>query len=156
MPAKKIYDCFIFYNELELLKLRLSELYDHVDHFVLCEATVTFQGKPKPLYFDLHKAEFEPFADKIIHVIVDDAEPAKETPQDAQTQDYDPVIWNREHFQRNALRRGLTSAAEDDIIIISDCDEIIRPDTVKYRLFFTRHADVSVFSEHVRAGKRLA
>lgn len=132
MPAKKIYDCFIFYNELELLKLRFSELYDHVDHFVLCEATVTFQGKPKPLYFDQNKADFEPFADKIIHVIVDDAEPAKETPQATNPQDYDPVIWNREHFQRNALRRGLISAADDDVIIISDCDEIICPDTVKY------------------------
>ena len=49
--AKKIYDCFIFFNELDLLELRLEEHFDRVDIFVLCEANTTFTGRPKPLVF---------------------------------------------------------------------------------------------------------
>jgi hypothetical protein len=126
MPTKKVFDCFIFYNELDLLKIRLEELYDHVDYFVICEATVTFQGKPKPAHFDLNKSAFARFADKIIHLIVDDMPAAGLEP------DYDAIVWGREHHQRNAIRRGLGKAQPDDIVIISDCDEIIRPDAIKY------------------------
>ena len=45
-----IYDCFIFFNELDLLKIRFKLLDDLVDKFVLTESTLTFSGKPKPLY----------------------------------------------------------------------------------------------------------
>jgi hypothetical protein len=113
----KIYDCFIFYNELDLLELRLQELYDHVDHFVLVEANRTFQNAEKPLYYKDHAARFEKWADKIIHVEV----------QDMPT---DTDAWGRERHQRDAISRGLVTASEDDIVIVSDLDEIIRPETV--------------------------
>jgi hypothetical protein len=64
-PVIKIYDCFLFNNELELLRLRLSELYSCVDYFVICECAVTFSGVKKPLYYLENKILFESFQDKI-------------------------------------------------------------------------------------------
>lgn len=128
MLSKKIYDCFIFYNELEILKIRFKELYDYVDFFVIAESTLTFQGKPKPLYFQENKAEFSAFGDKIIHVIVDDME--KRT--DLESPESEGVVWGREHHQRNALRRGLNDLSADDVVIISDCDEIVSPLAIEY------------------------
>jgi hypothetical protein len=109
----KIYDCFLFYNELELLEIRLNEMYDHVDKFVLVEACETFRGKPKPFYFAENKHLFEKFADKIIHVQL--KEPLKTE---------DP--WVRERYQRSQAVRGLKDGHPDDIVFISDLDEIIR------------------------------
>ena len=54
----KIIDCFIFYNELDMLELRLNELYDVVDHFVLVESTKTFVRNDKELYFENYKERF--------------------------------------------------------------------------------------------------
>jgi beta-1,4-mannosyl-glycoprotein beta-1,4-N-acetylglucosaminyltransferase len=107
----QVYDCFSFFNELDLLEIRLNELDPYVDYFVLSEATVTHSGNPKPLYFLDNKERFKKFAYKIIHIIVDDC-----------PQTDDP--WIREHFQRNALNRGLTKCKDSDIIIVSDLDEI--------------------------------
>ena len=66
-----IFDCFTFFNELDILEIRLNEMAPMVDRFVLVEARKTFQGADKPLYFDQNKARFTPFLDKIEHVIVD-------------------------------------------------------------------------------------
>ena len=63
--APKIVDAFTFYNELDMLEIRLAELYNVVDFFVLVEATETFQGSPKPLYFDQNRARFKKYAKKI-------------------------------------------------------------------------------------------
>ena len=68
----KIYDAFIFSNELDLLDLRLNTLNDYVDKFVIIESNITFSGKPKSLYFLENKDYFNKFKNKIIHVIVDD------------------------------------------------------------------------------------
>lgn len=110
----KIYDCFTFFNELDILDIRLAELAEAVDHFVLVEATRGFTGKPKPLHYADNAARYAAYWHKIIHVVVDDM------PQDA------PDAWTREYFQRNAIARGLGGAAGDDIIILSDADEIPR------------------------------
>src|SRR3972149_880785 len=64
----KIYDCVLFFNEPELLEIRLNELYPHVDKFVIVETIENFQGKLKPLYYEENKFLFEKFADKIIHI----------------------------------------------------------------------------------------
>ena len=69
---KKIYDCFLFFNELETLELRLEILNDIVDKFVIVESTVTFSGKEKKLFFNENKEKFKKFEDKIIHVIIND------------------------------------------------------------------------------------
>ena len=66
----KIYDCFTFYNELDLLEIRLNELDSVVDYFVIVEATKTQTGLDKPLFFDLNKKRYTKFKHKIIHVKV--------------------------------------------------------------------------------------
>ena len=109
----KIYDCFTFYNEFDLLEIRLRELYDHVDHFVLVEADRTFQNRVKPLLYQENKERYAQWADKIIYV------PVTDMPQGDNA-------WTREEHQRNAIMRGCGDAAPEDIIIISDCDEIPR------------------------------
>jgi len=111
------YDCFIFWKELDLLDLRLHELADVVDYFVLAEATHTFSGQPKPLHFAEHRERFAAFEEKIIHVVVDDLLSQ-------------PDPWTREYHQRNSLLRPLLHCEPDDVIIISDADEIPRADLV--------------------------
>ena len=112
-----VYDCFQFFNEIDILKIRLNVLKDVVDKFVISEATVTFSGLPKPLIFEENKELFKEFEDKIIHVVVED------TPF-GYSHDMDM-------FQKNAVGRGLKDATDDDIIIFSDLDEIPNPDKVK-------------------------
>jgi beta-1,4-mannosyl-glycoprotein beta-1,4-N-acetylglucosaminyltransferase len=111
----KVYDCFPFFNELDVLEIRLNELDPVVDHFVLCEATVTHRGQPKPLVFQENRERFARFLPKIIHVVVDDMPQGKFREAD---------FWVKEKFQRMALMRGLTSARDEDFVILSDLDEI--------------------------------
>ncbi len=117
----RIFDSFIFFNELDLLEIRLNLLAPHVDRFVLIEATRSFQGQLKPLYFAENRQRFARFLDKIEHVIVDDF------PEGASA-------WDREHFQRDAIVRGLGDCADDDLVIISDADEIPRPEAIPNEL----------------------
>ena len=65
-------DCFIFYNEIDVLKKRLRYLDGVVDKFVLVESTVTHRGEEKKLFFDENKKEFEEWSGRIIHVIIRD------------------------------------------------------------------------------------
>ena len=51
----KIYDAFLFYNELDLLEIRLNILKDKVDYFIIGEAVQCFNGNAKPLYFEENK-----------------------------------------------------------------------------------------------------
>ena len=112
-----VYDCFQFFNELDILKLRMQVLAPVVDRFVISEATETFSGMKKPLYYEENKDMFAEFADKIIHVVVHDT-PAGDT-------------HDRDTFQKNAVGRGLKDCKDDDIIIFSDLDEIPNPIKVK-------------------------
>jgi beta-1,4-mannosyl-glycoprotein beta-1,4-N-acetylglucosaminyltransferase len=108
-----IVDCFLFYNELDMLHLHLEELYDTVDKFVLVESTTTFVGNEKILYFETNKDRYKKYMDKIIHIVVED------TPKSTDA-------WTSEGFQRDAIHRGITqlNLKDDDIIIIGDVDEI--------------------------------
>jgi hypothetical protein len=113
---------FMLNWELDMLECALSENYDRVHKFVLVEATLTHQGRPKPLYYDDNKSRFEAYNDKIIHVVCDYL-PTRE-------QTLDP--WPRERMQRDAGQMAyLPQADPDDIIIISDLDEI--PSTAAFR-----------------------
>ena len=119
-PRKRaVYDGFIFFNELEILKLRLKELYEHVDKFVLVEANMTFQSRPKPLYFQDNKDQFQEFKDKIIHIIVEDMPNSP-----------DPMV--NEVHQRNAISRGFVGCRDYDIVLVSDVDEIPNYHAIDY------------------------
>ena len=64
----KIYDSFLFFNELDLLDIRLTILDPYVDYFVISECDYTFSGNKKPFYFDDNKNLFSKFLHKIIHI----------------------------------------------------------------------------------------
>jgi len=125
----KIIDCFIFYNELELLKYRFNILADVVDYFVIVESTHTFTGQKKSLLYDENKDMFAEFRHKIVHVIIDDF-PYKYPNIDFLNGNQ----WQNEHFQRNNISRGfnrIENVKDDDLFIISDVDEIPDPSTIK-------------------------
>ena len=120
-----IYDCFTFFNELDLLEIRLNTLKDVVDCFVIAEATRTYRGKPKELYFEKNRKRYANFLDRIRYIVVDDLLPEEVVEKDAYN-----LPWVNENRQRNALARGLSGAGEDDVVMVSDLDEIPRPSYV--------------------------
>ena len=120
------YDCFTFFNELDLLEIRLNTLKDVVDRFVMAEATRTHSGKPKELLFELNRGRFAAFADRISYVVVDDLLSEAEVARDPMR-----LPWVNENRQRNALARGLRFANGEDVIMVSDLDEIPRPESVR-------------------------
>lgn len=113
-----IYDTFTFYNEFDVLDMRLHELADVVDRFVLVEATKTHSGKVKPLYYKESQSRFAEFADRIVHIVVDDFPSSNDA-------------WVLERFQRNAIARGLDGCRPDDVVLVSDVDEIPRATAVQ-------------------------
>ena len=163
---RKIYDCFLFFNEIDLLKLRMNILKNKVDYFVIVESTSTFTSKNKSLLFQKHRKQFSDFEDKIIHVVVND------TPTDFRNLKYvndeitNKIIkhvdestgwdknnpkdtqWGVETYQRECIIRGLVNCNEDDIIIISDLDEIPNPDEL-YKLHEMTHDDFYEFKQNM-------
>jgi len=150
----KIYDAFIFFNELDLLEIRLNILDPYVDHFVLLEATETFSGYKKPLYYQENKERFERWQHKIVHYVVDDTPRdedelrerlAKNTGLDdlgreiinnaltsrtvgKDTSDKRIPAWLREFYQKESLRKALVGLDDEDICYVSDLDEIWNPE----------------------------
>ncbi len=115
--GRRIYDCFCYFNEDMILELRLETLWDHVDYFVICEAAYTQSGKPKPMNFSMER--FARFRGKIRYLWLDQFPPG-------------PVdFWKNENYQRNHLVNGLEDARPEDLIMISDLDEIPRPETIE-------------------------
>lgn len=120
----KVFDCFVFHREFDLLEIRLREMGDLVDHFVLVEANQTQRGGPKPFYFAENRDRFAPWADKIINVQLEFPEvlpPALGVYKNRRKKD-----WERENYQRNGIAQALETCAPDDLILLSDVDEIVR------------------------------
>jgi beta-1,4-mannosyl-glycoprotein beta-1,4-N-acetylglucosaminyltransferase len=108
-----IVDCFTFFNEFEVLELRLRTLENVVDRFVLCEAPFTFRGESKPLFFAQAAERFARWGDRITYLTY--TGPPQENP------------WENEWGQRDFLATALSGCAADDLILIGDCDEIPDP-----------------------------
>jgi len=138
---RKIYDCFNFFNELDILEIRLNELYDVVDYFVIVESSVTHSGEDKPFYFDENKHKFSKFLDKIINFKItntpndfinlkssDDSELNKINDyiinQTNRFDRYNQPDYGRDFFQKESVRRALINCEDNDLILISDADEI--------------------------------
>jgi len=116
-----IIDCFIFYNELDMLNYRLNLLDDYVDYFVLVESKYTHVGKEKELYYENNKELYKKFNDKIIHIIVEDV------PYKFEGINYNlGNQWTNEEYHRNQIKLGINklNLNDEDIIILSDLDEI--------------------------------
>jgi len=139
----KVFDSFIFFNELELLEMRLNILSDVVDYFVLTESPFTVSGNEKPLYYQENKDRFGKFNDKIVHYVTEEipndfSHMLEKTKYHAAYKDLDPygtpmiqlpIRFQRALFNRNNSAFGIENAgaSDEDLIITSDADEIINP-----------------------------
>jgi beta-1,4-mannosyl-glycoprotein beta-1,4-N-acetylglucosaminyltransferase len=166
---RKIYDCFIFFNELDLLELRLNILNSYVDYFVICEASVTHSGNPKEFIFEKNKKRFDQFLHKIIHIKIDDIPTdfinlpnIPDIPSfdgscvnDIHSFIKDTNLFNkiteshfgRDFFQKESLRRGLENCEDNDIVILSDCDEIPNPKVLEKVDKFINDYDFFTFNQ---------
>jgi hypothetical protein len=112
--GRKIISLTMFNNERELLKLKLAEEAPWVDHFVIVEASQTFTGMPKPLWFEQWKSEFADYADKITHVKVESFP------------DWATTAWARDFYQRDMGVVGASGLwGVDDLVLVTDADETV-------------------------------
>ena len=123
----KIYDCFMYFDEEVVLDVRLNTLNEFVDYFVIVESIYTHKGDPRELKFN-HK-KFEKFKDKIIYIVDEETYPQTEeiNTEDSEGEKSRKAIFNagyRENGQRNLITKGLKKANDEDLILISDVDEI--------------------------------
>ena len=120
----KIIDCFMYFDEDLVLDIRLNTLNNVVEKFVIAEGTRDHAGRNRKLNFDIKK--YSNFENKIEYLIIDDM------PVSVQNKKSN---WHENHlrdqFQRNALERGYTSFDDEDLIMISDIDEIPDPKKIK-------------------------
>ncbi len=144
----KIYDVFTFFNELDLLLLRFHILDNYVDYFVIVEATETFSGNPKPLYYEKNKHLFKKWEHKIIHYVTNDVpkdpdDLRKRLVQDENLTELDKEIihntltsdniapgaihWFKEFYQKESIKKALVSLSPNDVCFIGDVDEIWNP-----------------------------
>ena len=114
----KIYDCFTYYNEEDMVQIRFEELNDVVDYFVVVESSQTFTGKPKPFYFDDLPNWVNQWKEKIIRIKIDFPDHLK-------------TSWEREFYQRNAIAQIVDRLDDSDVVLISDADEIIKSSLLK-------------------------
>lgn len=112
----------MFYNELEILKIRLEEIYDMVDYIIIVEGTKTHNNTDKPLYFKDNIITFDKYKDKIIHIVTDFTEKFEFCKYINVANDN----WFRENYQRECIQNAIKTLNLDDndIIITTDCDEI--------------------------------
>jgi beta-1,4-mannosyl-glycoprotein beta-1,4-N-acetylglucosaminyltransferase len=128
----KIYDCFLFFNENDLLEVRLNELYSIVDYFIILESSSTFTKNHKGFLLDLKR--FEKFKNKIIYIQNNEGVRS-------------PNPWETEKFQRNKISEGLNlpflpaKSEEEDMIMLSDLDEIPKKDKVIEAFYEVYHND---------------
>lgn len=158
--GRAVIDVFPFFNELELLELRLRILSPFVDQFVLVECPQTFSGKPKPLYFQENQSLFSAWREKIVHYVINDPiESQGDLANRLQSPDlllldrwilertvsseltFGDFHWKQEFFQKESIRKALPPLKDTDVIFWGDLDEVWNPrmefpwsDELLYRL----------------------
>lgn len=145
----KVYSCSLFFRELDLLELKLETLDPLVDYFVISESTRTHSGKPKKLYFNKNRSRFKKFENKIIYQVIHDT-PSKFTDLKHKTESqnyfwYNHIVdkinrqthwsknvesYGRDSWEKESLIRPLGCDRTDDIILLSDLDEIVKPEAL--------------------------
>ena len=133
----KIFDCFMFFDEEVVVEVRLNTLNEFVDYFIIVESRFTHKGDLRELKFN-HK-KFEKFKDKIIYVIDDQIYSQTEEikPLDNEGEKSRKYIFNaayRENGQRNLISKGLNGAENEDLILISDVDEIPKLNNINLKI----------------------
>ena len=121
----KIIDAFLFYNELDLLKVRLSYLGEHVDQFLITEANIDFAGKPKPFLLNNEIIQSLPFPEKIIYhrEFINLESIAWRYKRVRYRNRKSKYLWTIQDAQRNSLLKLLRNYNKNDIVIFSDLDE---------------------------------
>jgi len=159
----KIFDTFMFFNELDLLEIRLKFLYPNVDFFIISECNETFSGRKKDFLFEKNKKRFEKFSDKIIYQKLDNvpksfdkfSKPFYSNFKKSYVHKHNgvPLIklsksFQNEVYQRDSIIEPLLKLAQaNDIIIMSDLDEIPNPDTLKSAISYVSNYDKLVHFE---------
>ncbi|MDC1112211.1 hypothetical protein OAS43_00195 [Candidatus Pelagibacter sp.] len=119
----KIFDCTTFFDEKMMMDLRFNVLNDYVEKFVVIESTFSHSGEKKKLNFEIN--DYPKFKDKINYIVID------KEPQDIVTNDLqlNPINKRLNSIKRieqsyNFMMKGLSNITEDDLVMISDNDEI--------------------------------
>lgn len=122
------YDIFTFNGELDILKLRLSMLYDHVDKFIIVEAKTTFSGNKKPLYFSKFESKYQPWWPKIQYFVIDEDYSEEEiTLAESSPNTVGAAHWVWEFLQKESLKKALYGLEDEDLVYMGDVDEIWDP-----------------------------
>ena len=119
-----IFDCFQYFNEENILDIRFNILNEFVDNFIIVESTINHQGKSKKLNFNINN--YKRFKNKINYIVVDDTPENIKRPHEGG----ESLV---EQHQRNSIMKGLKKANDNDLVILSDVDEI--PDLRKLNEF---------------------
>jgi len=142
-----VVDAFYFFNELDILEIRLNVLDPFVDRFIIVEATETFTGIPKPLLFEQRREQFQRFNNKVTYLVTNDtpknAEDLRKRLHQHDLSDLDREIairaltsdnvpvgevqWLKEFYQKECVKRALVGLRDTDFVYISDVDEIWNP-----------------------------
>ena len=110
----KIVDTVILNNEIDLLELRCKIMGDKVDRIVVVESDHTFTGKPKAYNLERELSRFDQWKDKLVYLKVKNENPSRRS-------------WDNEHWQRDQMNQGWTDLGDEDVIIMGDLDELVRP-----------------------------
>ena len=120
----KLIDCFMYFDEDLVLDIRLNTLKDKVDKFIIAEATKNHAGEDKKLNFKIEN--FSKFRNKIRYIVIDDLPLSVKSPKKDWHENH-----ARDQFQRNAIERGYKEFDDEDLIMISDIDEIPNPKKIE-------------------------
>jgi glycosyltransferase involved in cell wall biosynthesis len=128
----KVIDSFMFFNEFDMLKLRLNYLNNIVDHFIISESNYTHSGKPKPYYLDQIWNDLPPvIRNKIIRVKYNPDISTINIPSNVTECDLENGNWKLEREQRNLITQQLSQFSPHDLFMVSDVDEIPRKEVIK-------------------------
>ena len=131
----KIYDCFIYFDEELLLDVRLNSLSKFVDKFVIVESRFSHRGEKRKPSFNIKR--FKKFENKIIYILLEDNPKNLFEISESDNKKNEKIIINgnlREFYQRNSIMKGLASANDNDLILISDVDEIPNLESINFDL----------------------
>ena len=128
-----ILDACLFHEEYEMLEFRLRYLYDYVDKFVIVEADRTFSGQKKTLNFFNNRERYQWAMDKIVYYPAEIDVTGLDFSYKPKEFEPDAPQWKVEYQQRNAILNACADFADDDILMMSDCDEIPARAVIEFR-----------------------
>ena len=120
----RIIDTFMFHNEYDILELRLSEHYDHVDKIVIVECDRTYTGRYKGFNLEKNLDRYTRWMDKIEYIKIENCPSVENLSHE--------TAWDNEWWQRDNMSKGWNDVTDEDVILMSDLDEIVRPEALQF------------------------